>query len=153
MARTVAGLPEGTRITDFVSLGVISKVFPVETIREILTQTGRASRRQRDLPAHVMVYYVIALALYMQVSCREVLRCLTEGLRWLNLPGGDKPATINYGNFLQVTLDFLIIAFSVFLLVKLVNAMHRTEEKKPPEPSAQEKLLIEIRDLLKARQE
>ena len=40
-----------------------------------------------------MVYYVIALALYMQVSCREVLRCLMEGLRWLNLPGGDKPAT------------------------------------------------------------
>ena len=93
MARTVAGLPEGTRITDFISLGVIGKVFPVETIREILAQTGRASRRQRDLPAHVMVYYVIALALYMQVSCREVLRCLTEGLRWLNLPGGDKPAT------------------------------------------------------------
>ena len=71
----------------------------------------------------------------------------------LTLPGGDKPATLNYGNFVQVTLDFLIIAFSVFLLVKLVNAMHRTEEKKPPEPSAQEKLLIEIRDLLKARQE
>ena len=38
MARTVAGLPEGTRITDFISLGVIGKVFPVETIREILAQ-------------------------------------------------------------------------------------------------------------------
>jgi len=62
-------------------------------------------------------------------------------------------ASLNYGNFIQVTLDFLIIAFSVFLLVKVVNAIHSTEEKKPPEPSAQEKLLIEIRDLLKARQE
>ena len=93
MARTLAGLPEGTRITDFISLGVIGKVFPVETVREILAQTGRGSRRQRDLPAHVMVYYVIAMALYMQVSCREVLRCLTEGLRWLNLPGADKPVT------------------------------------------------------------
>jgi hypothetical protein len=93
MARTVAGLAEGTRIADFISLGVISKVFPVETIREILAQTGRASRREQDLPAQVMVYYVIALALYMQVSCREVLRCLTEGLRWLHLPGGDRPAT------------------------------------------------------------
>ena len=71
----------------------------------------------------------------------------------LPLPGDKNPATINYGNFIQVTLDFLIIAFSVFLLVKVVNAIHRTEEKKPPEPSAQEKLLIEIRDLLKARQE
>ncbi|HEY2841644.1 MAG TPA: large-conductance mechanosensitive channel protein MscL [Pirellulales bacterium] len=68
------------------------------------------------------------------------------------LPGLNKPVTINYGNFLQVSLDFLIIAFSVFVLVKVVNAMHRTEEKKPPEPSAQEKLLIEIRDLLKMRQ-
>ena len=93
MARTVAGLPEGTRITDFISLGVIGKVFPVETVQRVLAETGRGSRRQRELPAHVMVYYVIALALYMQVSCREVLRCLTEGLRWLNLPGSDKPAT------------------------------------------------------------
>jgi len=66
--------------------GVISDVFPLETIRKILAETGRASRRQRDLPAHVMVYYVIAMALYMQASCREVLRCLMEGLRWLNLP-------------------------------------------------------------------
>ena len=47
---------------------------------------GRASRRQRDLPAHVMVYYVIALALFMQSSYREVLRCLLEGLQWLQDP-------------------------------------------------------------------
>jgi hypothetical protein len=39
--------------------------------------------RQRDLPAHVAVYYVIALALYMQSSYREVLRCLLEGVQWL----------------------------------------------------------------------
>jgi hypothetical protein len=93
MARTAAGLPEGARIADFISLGVISDVFPLQTIREVLAQTGRASRRQRELPAHVMVYYAIALALYMQVSCREVLRCLMEGLRWLNLPGSEKPVT------------------------------------------------------------
>jgi hypothetical protein len=91
MARRVARLPEGTRITDFISLGVISKAFPIEKVRAILAETGRTSRRQRDLPAHVMVYYVIALALYMQASCREVLRCLLEGLRWLRLPGADKP--------------------------------------------------------------
>ena len=90
MARTAAALPEGVRITDYISLGVIADVFPAEKIREILAQTGRASRRQRDLPAHVMVYYVIALALYMQASCREVLRCMMEGLRWLNLPGSEK---------------------------------------------------------------
>ena len=48
-----------------------------------LAATGTASRRQRDLPAHVVVYYVIALALYMQSSTREVLRCLLEGVQWL----------------------------------------------------------------------
>ena len=49
-------------------------------------QTGKASVRQRDLPAHVVVYYVIALALYMQSSYREVLRCLLEGIKWLMGP-------------------------------------------------------------------
>jgi len=83
MARTVAELPEGSRITDYVSLGVIAKCFPLEEVHRILAQTGKASKRQRDLPAHVVVYYVIALALFMQVSCREVLRCLLEGVRWL----------------------------------------------------------------------
>ena len=93
MPRTVAELPKGTRITDLVSLGVIHNAFPLEKVHSVLVETGRASRRQRDLPAHVMVYYAIALALYMQVSCREVLRCLLEGLRWLKVPGGEKPTT------------------------------------------------------------
>ena len=83
MARRLAELPKGSRITDYVSLGVIGKTFPLGKVKEILGRTGRASQRQRDLPAHVMVYYVIALALYMRVSCREVLRCLLEGLTWL----------------------------------------------------------------------
>jgi len=86
MARTLAGLPEGTRITDFISLGVLTRSFPREKVHEILGRTGKESRRQRDLPAHVVVYYAIALALYFQVSCSEVLRCLLEGLRWLMGP-------------------------------------------------------------------
>jgi hypothetical protein len=48
-----------------------------------LKATGRTSQRHRDLPAHVVVYYVIALALFTQASCREVLRCLVEGIRWM----------------------------------------------------------------------
>jgi hypothetical protein len=88
MARTVAELPKGARITDYISLGVISKTFPMSTIQAILSRTGKASQRHRELPAHVVLYYVIALALYMQVSCREVLRCLIEGLQWLKEPGG-----------------------------------------------------------------
>src|SRR3990172_4483499 len=87
MTRTLAELPKGARITDFISLGVISKTFPLEKIKEVLIQTGKASQRQRDLPAHVVIYYVIALALYMQSSYREVLRCLLEGLQWLKDPG------------------------------------------------------------------
>src|SRR6187551_1799870 len=83
MARTLATLPEGSRITDYVSLGVIAKTFPLERVRSVLAATGKASERERDLPAHVMVYYAIALALYMTASTREVLRCLLEGLRWV----------------------------------------------------------------------
>lgn len=83
MARTLAELPAGSRITDYISLGVIAKFFPVDKIHEVLEQTKRASVRERDLPAHVVVYYVIALALYMRSSYREVLRCLLEGVQWL----------------------------------------------------------------------
>ena len=83
MARTAAKLGEGARITDFISLGVLAKVFPLERVRQVLAETGKTSKRQRDLPAHVVMYYVIALALYMQASQREVLRCLLEGIRWL----------------------------------------------------------------------
>jgi hypothetical protein len=86
MARTVAELPSGTRITDYISLGVVAKTFPVSVIESVLSQTGRASIRKRDLPAHVVIYYVIALALYMQSSYREVLRCLLEGIKWLMGP-------------------------------------------------------------------
>ena len=84
MARTVATLPAGSRITDYISLGVIAKYFPLEKVHAVLKKTGRASMRERDLPAHVVVYYVIALALfYMRSSYRELLRCLLEGVQWL----------------------------------------------------------------------
>jgi len=86
MARTVAALPAGSRITDYISLGVIAKYFPAEKVDAVLKQTKRSSIRQRDLPAHVVVYYVIALALYMRSSYREVLRCLLEGVQWLMDP-------------------------------------------------------------------
>jgi len=87
MARTLAELPKGARITDYISLGVVSKTFPLSTIHAILSRTGKASKRQRELPAHVVIYYVIALALFMQASYREILRCLLEGLQWLKRPG------------------------------------------------------------------
>src|SRR3954463_14461867 len=83
MARTPAGLPAGIRVSDHISLGVIAGTFPLGEVREVLAETGRASERERDLPAHVMVYYAIALALHAGAGTREVLRCLLEGLRWL----------------------------------------------------------------------
>ena len=93
MARTLAGLPAGTRLTDHISLGVLTAQFPIEAVQEALLSTGRVSQRERALPAHVMVYYAIALALYADVSTREVLRCLLEGVRWLGDPtAGTEPA-------------------------------------------------------------
>src|SRR6476619_7837114 len=83
MARIPAGLPAGSRVSDHISLGVIARAFPRGEVRRVLAETGRASERERDLPAHVMVYYAIALALYTTAGTREVLRCLLEGLRWL----------------------------------------------------------------------
>src|SRR4051812_9618508 len=83
MAGVPAGLPAGIRLTDHIGLGAIARAISPERVREVLVETGTASERERDLPAQVMVYYVIALALYMGSSTREVLRCLLEGLRWL----------------------------------------------------------------------
>jgi len=80
-------LPDGVRITDEISLGVVARTFPASKVKEVLAATGRESERQRQLPAQVMVYYVIALSLYMRASCREVLRCLLEGVQRLLGPG------------------------------------------------------------------
>src|SRR3954463_16817195 len=92
MAGASAGLPAGVRLSDHISLGVIARAFPPDQVRRVLSETGRASERERDLPAQVMVYYAIALALYMSSSTREVLRCLLEGLRWLWGAGAVKVA-------------------------------------------------------------
>ncbi len=89
MARTVAELPPGMRVTDHISLGVLGMTFPLEQVQAILYESGKASVRERDLPADLMVYYVIAMSLYMQVSYGEVLRCLQEGIKWF--PSLGKP--------------------------------------------------------------
>jgi len=80
------------RLTDHISLGVLTAQFPRELVDQVLFETERVSARERALPAHVMVYYVIALALYAEVSTQEVLRCVVEGARWLGEPStGDLP--------------------------------------------------------------
>lgn len=84
-------------------------------------------------------------------------------LKWtlpaVEIPGvtAAAPATINYGNFLQTLLDFIIIAFCVFMMVKGINKLSKKKEEEPaapapdPEPTNEEKLLSEIRDLLKKK--
>ena len=89
MARTPAHLPDGTRISDHVTLGVLTTIVPAGMIDAVLADTGRQSRRRRQLPARLVVYYVMALALYARASYGEVLRCLLEGVRWLRLGGAD----------------------------------------------------------------
>jgi large conductance mechanosensitive channel len=68
---------------------------------------------------------------------------------------GDVPAvTLSYGVFINTVIDFLIVAFAIFLVIKGINTMKRKQEEapaEPPAPSKQETLLTEIRDLLKAR--
>ncbi|MDG6895526.1 large-conductance mechanosensitive channel protein MscL [Volucribacter amazonae] len=66
---------------------------------------------------------------------------------------GDTPeVALNYGAFIQTVFDFIIIAFAIFMMIKALNKLKRetpAEEEKPAEPSSEEKLLTEIRDLLK----
>jgi len=67
---------------------------------------------------------------------------------------GEEAAVLKYGNFIQNTVDFLIVAFCIFLMLKGINKLNRKKEEPAPEPEApkgptQEELLAEIRDLLK----
>lgn len=73
----------GSRVTDFISLGGISKFPPLKRVRAGLAETGRARIHDRDFSLPVVVDPIIALALSMRCSTRELLRCLLEGLEWL----------------------------------------------------------------------
>ena len=64
---------------------------------------------------------------------------------------GEAAATLNYGVFIDTIINFVIVAFAIFVLIKGINSMKKKEEEKPaepPKPSAEETLLTEIRDLL-----
>ena len=76
---------------------------------------------------------------------------LLGGVDFSKLAFTVKAVVISYGKFIQTLLDFIIIAFAIFIAIKAINSLKRKEEKAPAVPSAQEKLLVEIRDLLKER--
>ena len=80
---------------------------------------------------------------------------LTSGIDFsdivIPLGEGEEAATIKIGDFINSVINFLIVAFAIFMVIKAMNKMQKQEEEapaKPPEPSAEEKLLAEIRDLL-----
>lgn len=75
---------EPTRLSDHVSLGVLAKVFPPSLVNEVVTKVGAGEQRSRLLPAWMMVYYVMALALHAAASYEEVMRNLLGGLQWIS---------------------------------------------------------------------
>lgn len=87
-----------------------------------------------------------------------LLGILTGSISFASLSITVGTAVITYGNFIQAVLNFLVMALVVFCMIKGLNTLHRkkeeapSEEPAPPEPSPEEKLLIEIRDLLKEKQ-
>lgn len=78
-----------------------------------------------------------------------------DGSSWGSIDAAKKAGApiLAYGNFIQTILDFIIVAFAIFMMIKAMNALRKKEEVKPatPEPSSEEKLLTEIRDILKEK--
>jgi hypothetical protein len=70
------------RLSDHISIGVLTRVFPPELVDRVVAEAGRVERRHRLLPARVVVYYVLAMALFADASYEEVMRALVEGLSW-----------------------------------------------------------------------
>ena len=83
MARTRKTLPARVDVAHLISAGVLASVCPRALIEEVLAATGKASQRERLLPASAVVYYVMALALWREAPLEEVLRVVCEGLQWL----------------------------------------------------------------------
>jgi len=88
MARTRKPLPGKIDIAHLISTGVLAQVCPRALIEEVLASTGKASQRNRLLPAPAVVYYVMALALWREALLEEVLRVVCAGLHWLGGTAG-----------------------------------------------------------------
>ena len=83
MAGKAAELGGQARVSDYLSVGLLSRLVPPSLVDDALTAHDRHSKRQRDLPAHAVAYYVMALSLYRGVNTEEVLRVVTEGMDYL----------------------------------------------------------------------
>jgi hypothetical protein len=76
------------RLSDLVSVGLLTRVFPPGVVDEVIAQTGRKEQRHRSLPARVMAYFALGLALHSEGSYEDVLALMTDGLAW-SLPGAE----------------------------------------------------------------
>ncbi len=79
-------------LSDHISIGVLTRAYPAELVDRVLVECGRGEQRQRLLPARVMVYYAMAMALFSEGSYEEVMRNLVEGLDWAS--GWRRPWTV-----------------------------------------------------------
>src|SRR5450759_2157353 len=70
------------RLSDLVSVGVLTRVFPPDLVDEVIAEVGRTEQRHRSLPARVMAYFAIGMGLYSEGSYEDVLAQLTDGLSW-----------------------------------------------------------------------
>jgi large conductance mechanosensitive channel len=113
-----------------------------------------------DLAVGVIIGGAFGAIVHSLVSdiLTPLLGLLTGGINFMDRAitlregvGGAAPLLLKYGSFIQNVIDFLLIAFVIFLMVKTMNRLRRrhAEPEKKPEISAEEKILIEIRDLLK----
>jgi hypothetical protein len=83
MARKAAVRSDGIRLPDLMSVMALARLFPLDTVKSILSETGKMRKRERNLPAYVIVYFVISLCFYRQDSYQEALRCIFETFNWV----------------------------------------------------------------------
>ncbi len=75
------------RLSDLVSVGLLTRVFPPEVVDEVIVESGRKEQRHRSLPARVVTYFAVGMALHSEGSYEDVMGLLTDGLAWVE-PGG-----------------------------------------------------------------
>ena len=101
MARYAKTLAQGNHATQHLGFGMLALCFPMRRVQEIIRDCGKTNRRIRDLPAEVVVFYVIALSLFPGVAYQSVLEWLITGLQWLgndrfrvNSKGADRKSVV-----------------------------------------------------------
>lgn len=88
------------RLSDLVSVGVLMRVFPSEVVDEVIAEVGRTEQRHRSLPARVMAYFSVGMALHSEGSYEDVLSLLTDGLAWVS-PYGEPTKLVSKSAIFQ----------------------------------------------------